>query len=135
MSRCKKLGLLPACLLGIVAVLLLTAVICLALTPAYLRGMLPTETGPACAAAAVGLAVFAVVLLLSGLRGRQAMPTAGGVAGGTILLAALICALGGKGFDFGPWIFRLAACAAAGGVIGAVMSIRPRARSRRVYRR
>ena len=135
MFRWKKLGLLPACLIGIAAVAVLTPLLCLALTPAFLRGMLLPETGPVCASASVGAAMLIVVFLLSGIRGRQAMPLAGIVAGGTVLLAALICALGGKNFDFGPWLLRLAAAAAAGGILGAVMSIRPHHPVRRAHYR
>ena len=135
MLHWKKQGLIPSCLMCIGAVLLITLLLCLAFTPAYLRGMLPLETAPVCASASVGAAVFITVFLMSGLRGRQAMPAAGIVAGGTIILAAAICAAGGKRFDFGPWLLHLAAAAAAGGVFGAVMSIRPRAGKRRGRRR
>ena len=135
MSRCKKMGLLPACIAGITAVILLTAFLCLLLTPVYLHGLLPPETGPVCSLIALGLSVFICVWLLSGIRSRQAMPTAGIVAGGIVLLASLICALGGRGFAFGPWLLRLASAAAIGGAAGAVMSIRPHGKRRRAYRR
>ena len=135
MHRWKKLGLLPSCLFGVLAVIVLTLLLCLALTPAILRGTLPPESGSVCAAASAGLAVFAVVFLLSRARGRQAMPAAGIVAGGTVILAALLCAMGGKGFSFSPWLLRLAAAAVTGGILGAVMSIRPRNGTRRAYRR
>ena len=135
MLRWKKLGLLPSCLIGILAAAGATALLCLAVTPAILSGLLPMENGAVCAAACVGLSVFAVVFLLSRARGRQAMPVAGVVAGGIVLLATLICALGGKGFDFGPWFLRVSAASAAGGILGAVMSIRPRRHKRRGRRR
>ena len=135
MFQWKKMGLLPLSLIGIGAVTVLTVLLCLVFTAPYLHGLMPLETGPVCAAASAGLAVFIVVFILGRARGRQAMSAGGIIAGGTILLAALICALGGKGFDFGPWLLHLSAAAAAGGVIGAVMSIRPHTKNRRRHHR
>lgn len=135
MLRWKKMGLLPLCFIAIGAAIVLTMLLCLAFTPALLRGLLPMETGPVCATASAGLAVLIVVLLLAKVRGRQAMLAAGIVAGGTIVLAALICALGVERSYFGPWLLRLSAAAAAGGVIGAVMSIRTNRKKRRIYHR
>jgi len=131
MSGFKKMGLLPSCLVSIAAVILSTALFCLAITPLFLRGFLPQEAGSSCASAAAGTAVFVMVFLTDKIRGRQAMPAAGIIAGGTVLLAVLVCALGGNGFNFGSSIFRLAAATIVGGLIGAVMSIRKSAGKRR----
>lgn len=131
MSGLKKMGLLPLCLAGIAATAALTALICLALASLILRGALPQGAGPKCAEAAVGISIFISVWITARLRGRQPMAAAGVIAGGTVLLAALVCALGGPGFDFGPWLLRLAAWAMAGGIIGAVMSLRNRTPKRR----
>ena len=134
MSGIKKMGLLPSCLIAAAVGIAGTAILCLALTPLFLRGVLPLESGSACAGSAAGIMVFAAVFLTVRLRGRQAMPSAGIIAGVTVLTAALVCALGGKEFDFGPWLLRLAAAAAAGGLMGAVMSIRKRTGKRRKRR-
>ena len=131
MSGWKKRGLVPGCLIGLGAAVLLTALIALAETPLFLRGLLPTDRVGLCAWAAAGLAAFVSVLVIARLRGRQAMPTAGIVAGGYILLAALLCALGGGRCAFGPWLLWTAVSAAAGALLGAVMSIRKRGSRRR----
>lgn len=119
----KKKGLVPAAAMGLGGALLLTALLCLVLAAVIHHETLPLSAAGLCAAIAAGLSVFAATLVISRLRGRQAMPTAGIIAGGFVLLAALICALGGRGFDFGPWLLRLCIAAAAGGLLGAVMSI------------
>jgi len=135
MSGFKKLGLLPSCMIGIAAAIAGTVLLCLVLTPLFLRGLLPLGSGSECACAAAGVAVFAAVFLTARLRGRQAMPMAGIIIGGTVLLAALLCALGGSRTDLGSWLLRLVAAAAAGGIIGAVMSIHSRTAKRRRPRR
>ncbi len=133
MSGYKKLGLLPLCLAGVGMSAVMTALLCLALTPLILRGILPPAVASRCAEIGVGLSVFMAVLLTSRLLGKQPMVVAGAVAGGTILLSSVVCALGGSGYAFGPWLLRIASWAAAGGIIGAVMSLRngPSKRRRR----
>ena len=131
MSGWKKRGLVPSCLMGLGAAVLMTALFTLLETPLFLRGLLPTDKLGLCACAAAGLAVFIAVLLTARLRGRQAMPTAGIVAGGYVLLAALLCALGGGRCSFGPWLLRAAAFAASGALLGAVMSIKKSGSRRR----
>lgn len=127
----KKRGLVPSCLFGIAVSVVLTALICLALTPLFLRGAVPLERTDIIAPLASGIAVFAAVLFLAKTRGKQAMPTAGIVAGGVVLLAAVLCALGGRRFAFGAWLWHAAAAAAAGALLGAVMSIRKKSGKRR----
>ena len=130
----KKRGLLPSCLLGLGAAAALTALLCLAMTPLIMRGAVPLDRADILAQSASFLSVFAAVLFLAKSRGRQAMPTAGIVAGGYILLAALLCALGGRSCAFGPWLLREGAAATAGALLGAVMSIRQPQRRRRKRR-
>ena len=134
MSGYKKLGLLPLCLAGVGMSTVLTALLCLALTPMILRGILPLAAGSRCAEITVGVSVCISVLLASRLRGKQPMAVAGAVAGGSILLSSVVCALGGTGFAFGPWLLRVALWAAAGGIIGAVMSLRNGPPKRRRHR-
>lgn len=135
MSGFKKMGLLPACLIAIAAVILGTVLLCLALTPLFLRGLLPLERGSVCACAAAAIMVFSAVFMTARLRGRQAMPAAGIITGGIVLFAALMCALGGSRTDFGPGLLRLAVAIAAGGIVGAVMSIRNRSAKRHSLRK
>ena len=129
----KKKGLWMSGLIGLAAAVLLTGLICLGMTPLFLRGILPLDQADTAAPFAVCLAVFLVVLLLTKSRGRQVMPTAGIVAGGFILLSALLCALAGQGHSFGAWLVRTAAGAVTGSLFGAIMSIR-RKPSRRRHR-
>ena len=48
----------------------------------------------------------------------------GGIGLGFVTLAALACALGGGKCAFGLWLAYLAGAAAAGGLIGALTSVR-----------
>lgn len=130
MQKLKRKGLPAAAGVGIVMAAALTALLCLLPAALIGRRLLPQEAGAYCACAAAGLAVFAAVLFIARLRGRQALPTGGCVAGGVLALAALLCALGGAEADFGPWLLRLGCAVIAGGVLGAVMSIRGKRRPR-----
>ena len=124
MRKLKKLGLLPASLLGLLLSLAVTALFCLPFAAVICRGLLPMETMGLWALLAAGLGVMAGTVCVVRLRGRQVMPTAGIVGGGFLLTASLLCAAGGARSDFGPWLFWLAAAVLAGGLLGAVMSIR-----------
>lgn len=122
-SFLKKRGLLVSAAAGLGMALCLTALLCLALAALIQRQTLPMSAAGLGAALAAGLSVFAAVLLIAGRRQRQAMPLAGLVAGGFLLLAALLCALDSGGADFGPWLLRLGGTVSAGGILGAIMSI------------
>lgn len=135
MSGWKKRGLLPSCGIGLGFAIVLTAVICLAMTPLILREWIPVGQSGMCSMIASGISVFAAVSILSRLRGRQALATAGIVSGGYLLLCAVVCALGGERSDFGVWILQLAAALAVGGLLGAVMSIRRKPGRRKRRRR
>lgn len=124
MAKLKKLNLPAACGVGLCAALALTALLCIPGAVVIDRGALPLDLAPVWATAAAGLAVFAAALLLSKVRGRQALPAAGAVAGGYILLAAVLCALGGDKSGFGPWLWKLAIAVMSGALLGAVLSIR-----------
>ena len=119
----RKKGLVPAAAIGLGGAVLLTALLCLLFAGIIHRETLPLSAAEYCAAAAAGIAVFAATLIVSRLRGRQAMPTAAIIAGGLVFLAALICALGGAGSEFGPWLIHLCIAAFCGGLLGAIMSI------------
>lgn len=119
----KNKGLLSASLIGLGLAVVLTAALCLVLTPLFSRELLPLDGAAACAMIAAGASVLAVVYILSRSRGKQALPAAGIVGGGFIALAVLACALGGSGCGFGPWLPRLAAITAAGALLGAIMSL------------
>lgn len=120
----KKKGLLPAAAIGLSAALGMTALLCLGIAALIHNGTLPMAAAGLCAVASAGVSIWCAVLMVSRLRGRQAMPTAGIIAGGFVFLAALICALGGEKSTFGPWLWQLGLAALAGGILGAVMSLR-----------
>ena len=131
MSAWKKLGLLPASAAGLGIAIVLTALLCFALTPVFTKEVLPLDRANAAALLAAGLSILVAVRLTTGLRRKQTLATAGCIAGGYLLLAALVCALGGQRFDFGLWIVRLASAALAGGLLGAIMSLRSSPKKRR----
>lgn len=120
----KKKGLLTAASIGVGAAVLLTVLLCLVFAAIIHREILPLSAAGACAAGAAGVAVFAASLVTGRLRERQALPLAGLIAAGLVLLAALLCALGGSAASFGPWLPRLCGASAGGALLGAVMSIR-----------
>ena len=131
MPAWKKLGLLPASAAGVAAAVVLTALLCLTLTPVFTREYLPLDRVGAVAVLAAGASVLIAVRMTAALRPRQTLATAGCVAVGYLLLAALVCALGGPRFAFGPWLLRLGGAAVAGSLLGAIMSLRARPRNRR----
>ena len=126
----KKRSLLSAGVLALGLAVLFTAALCLAAVPLFLGEVLPLERAPETARVLAGIAVFAVVLWVSRARG-QPLPAAGIVGGGFVLLAALLCALGGIRSSFGPWLSHLALAVGTGALLGAVMSLRKKGRGRR----
>lgn len=123
-KKLKKSGLALTSAVGLGAALGVTALLCLGAAALIRRGTLPMRMADVCAAVSAGVAVWLVVWLITRARGRQALPTAACVAGGYVLLAALLCAMGGEKSAFGAWLWRLSAAVAGGGLLGAVMSLR-----------
>lgn len=124
MSKLRKMNLPAAGGIGLCAAVLLTVLLCIPGAAMINGGLLPLSTCAVWAYAAAGISVFAATLTMTRLRKRQAMPTAGIIAGGYILLSAALCAFGGEGTAFGRWLWQLILAVAAGGLVGAVMSIR-----------
>lgn len=124
MSKLKKRSLPVAGAAGLAGAVVLTALLLLPLALAIHRELLGRELGASCAIGAAGLSVAAAVWIIAKGRGRQALATGGIVALGYVLLAALFCALGGEGSTFGGWLLYLTGAAFAGGLAGAVLSIR-----------
>lgn len=123
MQKLKKKGLAASAAIGLGCAIVLTALLCLPFAAAICRGILPMSGAFICAATAAGLGVFIATLFIAGLRQRQALPTGDIIGGGFVLLCALFCALGGKGFTFGGWLLWLAGAVLLGGLLGAFMSI------------
>ena len=120
---------------GIGASVLTTLTFCLPLSAVLSQGWLPMTLLEGMSEAAAAASILLTVWVIGRRRGRQALPLAGIVAGGFILLAALLCALSGTSAAFGGWLIRLAAAAVLGGSAGAIMSIRQKTHGKRRNRR
>ncbi len=111
--------------------LALTALLLLPAAWAVSAQALPLQAGLPLPYIAAGLAVLAPTAAIGRVRGRQALAMGGAIAGGYILLAALVCALGGAKCAFGPWLGILAAAVGAGALAGALLSVRQNRHKRR----
>ncbi len=111
--------------------LLLTALLLLPVAWAIQDEVLDQRAGWICAFIAAGLSVLIPTAVIVRARGRRALATGGSIALGYVVLAALCCALGGGGTAFGTWLLWLAAAVAAGGLLGAMISVRSKTRGRR----
>ena len=131
MFRLKKLGLAPAAAIGLLCAVLLTALLCLPLSAAVYRELVPTDSAGLLAYIAAGLSVFLTVFIVVRRRARQALPTAGLIAAGYCVLAAIVCAVCGTAAHFGVWLAILAAAVAVAALLGAVLSIRKKPRAGR----
>ena len=120
----KKKSFAVCAAMGECCAILLTAVLLLPVALAVSGEVLPEALGGICAVAAAGISVFVPTVVIARIRARQVLATAGAIALGYVVLAALCCALGGAGSAFGLWLLRLAAAVGAGGLMGAVLSIR-----------
>lgn len=119
----KKWSLSAAAGFGAVLASLLTMVLCLPGAALIHRGSLPTAAAQIWGLASAGLSVFLAALVICRFRRRQAAPTAGLLAGLFILVCILLSLFPGCQPP-GLWLVRVALAVAAGGSLGAVMSIR-----------
>ena len=124
MSFFKKRPFAVCAAVGEGCALILTALLLLPAAWAVSSEMLPERLCLPAAIAAAGLAVLLPSAVIARIRGREAVPLAGAIGGGYILLAAVACALGGEKSAFGPWLLYLAGAAVAGALLGAVLSVR-----------
>ncbi len=131
MLKLQKKSLSLSALIGLGCAVVLTGLFCLPFAAAVYHQALPLESAWMWAVLSAGLSVFVTTLVIARLRQRQALPTGGCIAGGFLLLAALVCALGGEGFLFGTWLLWLGGAVALGGLLGAVMSIRQNSHKKR----
>lgn len=131
MSFLKKSTFAVSAAIGEGCALLLTALLLLPLALAVSGEALPLEAGMYAPYVASGIAVLVPTAVIARFRGKQAMATGGAIGGGYVVLACLICALGGAKSAFGPWLAWLAAAAAAGAVVGALLSVRQNRHKRR----
>ena len=131
MSILKKKSFTLTVAIGLGAALVLTALLLLPMALLIHKQALGLTMGWLCAALAAGLSVFIPTAVIVRVRGRQALATGGALALGYVLLAALVCALGGSGFAFGSWLIRLAVAVTAGGLAGSMVSIGQNTRRKR----
>ena len=124
MSVLKKKSF-PVCIAaGVICALLLTVLTLLPFAWAIHGEALGENMQGPCCLIAVWISVFVPTVIIAKTRGRQALATGGSIALGYVVLAALLCALGGSACAFGMWLVWLAADAAVAGLIGAVLSLR-----------
>ena len=131
MSFLKKRSFLVCVGMGEGCAVVLTALLLLPCAWAIHCELLPQQAGWLCAAGCAMVSVLIPAAVIARVRRREALATGGAIALGYVTLAALMCALGGKGYDFGVWLGALAAAVAAGGLLGAVLSVRQNTHKRR----
>ena len=120
----KKKSFAVCAAVGECCAILLTALLLLPVAMAISGEALPEAMGGICAVAAAGVSVFVPTVVIARVRARQVLATAGAIALGYVVLAALCCALSGAESAFGMWLLWLAVAVGAGGLMGAVLSIR-----------
>ncbi len=133
MSKLKKKNIAVSAAAGVLAAIALTALLCLPFAAAVRHQVLSLGGVWVWAVLAAGLSVFISTLVIARARQRQALPTGGCIAGGVLLSAALVCALGGAGLHFGVRFLWLGGAVLAGGMLGAVMSIRQNQHKKRRF--
>lgn len=133
MTFFKKRSFIVCTAVGVTAAAVFTALLCLPLAWAVTREALPEAYGGACAAAVSGLAVLIATAVIVRSRGREALAMGGAIGAGYALLAALLCAMSGGNSAFGPWLIALCAAVFAGGVAGALISVRQNTHKKRKH--
>ena len=131
MSILKKKSFTLVAAIGLGTALVLTALLLLPMALLIHKEVLGLSMGWLCAALSAGLSVFLSTAVIVKARGRQALATGAVLAGGYVLLAMLLCAMGGSGFSFGPWLIRLLIAVIVGGLVGAMVAIRQNTRRKR----
>ena len=131
MSFFKKKSFAVCAAIGVGGALILTALGLLPVTWAVIREVLPEGSGGVCAAIVAGLSVLAATAVVVRGRGREALATGGVIGGAYVLLAALLCALGGSKSAFGPWLAYLTGAVLIGALAGALVSVRQNKHKRR----
>ncbi len=131
MSFLKKSSFAVCAAVGTGCAIVLTALLLLPFAWAVQRQWLPQQGGWLYAAGCAFAAVLVPTAVIARTRRRQAMATGGVLSLAYVALVALLCALGGKNCAFGLWLAALAAAALAGGMAGAVLSIRQNTHKKR----
>ena len=131
MSFLKKKGFAVCAAIGAAASVVLTALLLLPVGAAVNGGLLGEELGGPAAWICAAVSVLAPTAVIVRARGRQALATGGAIALAYVLLAAVCCALGGSRSAFGMWIVYLGLSVAAGGLIGALTSVRQKSHRKR----
>lgn len=111
--------------------IVLTLLLMLPMAGAVYGELLTEEMAWLCGPVAAAVSVFVPTLILAKIRKRQLLAIGGAIALGYVLLAALLCALGGGRCAFGMWLCWLAVAAAVGGLAGALLCVRQNTHKRR----
>ena len=124
MSFLKKSSFAVCAAIGEGCAALLTAVLLFPAAWAVSAEAATLDMGSICAFIVSGLSVSIPTAVIARVRGREALATAGAIGGGYILIAAVLCALGGPKNAYGPWLGYLSAAVVVGALAGALLSVR-----------
>lgn len=117
----------------------LSAALCmlLILLAAFLiyKQVIAQEAGPVMAILCAGISVFAASAVMSGSRGRQALPIGAASAGAILLLAVIVRLAVGETSSMGPWLLWFSAAVFGGGLLGAVLGAGKNSRRKRIHNR
>lgn len=134
MSFLKKKGLGFCVLVGTIVSVMLTLGLLLLVASLIFNEVISPEIGDVLAVSCAGAGVFMVSLMLSAIRGRQALPMGAGLAGGMIAVILLARLLAGGGTWF-PWLWKTSAILFGGGLTGALLGAGKDTNRRRHKRR
>ena len=131
MSVLKKKSFALCAAIGEGAAIVLTLLLLLPVAAVVNSGTVGEQTGAIAVNICAGVGVLVPTLVIARARGQQALATGGAIALCYVVLAGVCCALGGGNAAFGMWFAWLAAAVAAGGLIGALLSIRQKSHRKR----
>lgn len=120
MSFLKKKGFGFCVLAGTVISVMLTLGLLLLVAALIFNEVIGPGSGDALAVCCAGVGVFVVSLMLAVIRGRQALPMGGGLAGGMVVVILLARLLAGGGAWF-PWLWKISAILFGGGLTGSLI--------------
>lgn len=134
MSVLKKMSFMACAAAGTAAELLFTLILLLPVSVLVNKQLLEEEICRILPMIAAGISVFLSEIIMARTRKKQALAMGGVLAGLYIVLASLLCVLGGTNCEFGYWLLWLSTAVLAGGVMGAA-AVSGNKRKRMRYKR
>ena len=119
MSVLKKLNFPSRLTAGIAMELILTFLLLIPAAMIMNRQLLGNYASAILPPVVAGLAVFLTAMVLVKVQKKQPYAMGAALGGAYVLLAAVLCALGGPSCEFGRWILWLGLAAVVGGLLGA----------------